>query len=102
MRAIAVLFLFLGTACAFAQDPAPAPNRFGHVQLLQWSFHQTPMLTAQAHVQVVELAGQPPPVCAVKLKEMAIPKDVHFTMDTVKPPKIDEKIFVKPPAPPCP
>jgi len=105
MRAIAVLFLVLGSTCAFAQDPAPVPTPSWvnpGVSIVPWSFQAVPLLASQQPVRVVGLAGQPPPVCAVKLREMSIPRDIHFTMNKVKPPKIDEKILAKVPAPACP
>ena len=91
MRTIAVLFVFLGSTYAAAQDPDPQPPK-----LVQY------VVPPPSPVPIELATAAPPPVCAVKLQEMPIPRDVHFTMKKVKPPKIDEKIFAKPPATACP
>ena len=109
MRALATLLVFLGSACALAQDPAPVNGlpRPG-IQLVSFTFVQAAPPAAGSfafsgwNVKRVELAGRPSSACSVKLAEMPIPADVHFTMKMVRPPTIDDRIFAEVPAPACP
>jgi hypothetical protein len=105
MRAIAALLVALGPACALAQDPAPVRDlgeREIQVTFVPAVAPAAGQVFSPGSPVVVELAGQAPSVCSVKLLEMPIPQDVHFTMKVVRPPKIDDKIFAKVPAPACP
>lgn len=108
MRVIVALLAFLGPACALAQDTPVALNLDDRgVQLVPWTFAQaSPPAAARFfgpwNAEPIELAGRLPAVCSVKLVEMPVPKDIHFTMKVVRPPKMDEKIFAEAPAPACP
>jgi hypothetical protein len=107
MRAIAALLVFVGSVCALAQNPAPSKSPvWPGIQIVPWSFRFSPPpkpvqpLPGQQY-EAFE-AALPSSVCSVKLAEMPIPKDVHFTMGVVQLPSLDRGIAGRVPAPPCP
>ncbi|MGA2181738.1 MAG: hypothetical protein ABSH47_01790 [Bryobacteraceae bacterium] len=104
MRVIAAVLVFLGSACALAQDPAPAgKSARPDVRLVPWSFEAAPRAAAHPqNVEAVEIVAQRSPVCSVRLLEMPIPQDTKFTMRVLPAPETGDRINAKVPAPACP